>query len=157
MSRTYSDRVVKFRRGVYQHPEISLGCKLLLIRLSDSMSAAAKVSVPRSVLAADLNVAPARISEWVKQAKDARFLSTVRRARPGVTAVYQGLFVGTESVPSPEADRGTDFLTSQGTETGPPNRTQRYGNHPPQEVQTAPSEQTNVVQLAQRGSEGATA
>lgn len=153
MPKTYSDRVMKFRRGVYQHREISLGCKLLLIRLSDSMSSAAKVSVPRSTLAADLSVAPARISEWVKQAKDAGFLSTVRRARPGVTAVYQGLFVGAESVPL----RGTDFLTSLGTETEPPNRTQRYGNHPPQEVQTLPSEQANVHHLVQRGNEGESA
>jgi hypothetical protein len=151
--RTYSDRVLKFRRGVYRHPTIPAGCKLLLIRLSDSMSADAKVSVPRSTLAADLDVAPARISEWVKQARTAGFLDVVRRARPGVTAVYQGLFVGTDSVPN----RGTDFLTSLGTETGPPNRTQRYGNHPPQEVQTQPSDQTGVVHLIQRGSEGATA
>lgn len=151
--KSYSDRVVRFRRSVYAHPEISAGCKLLLIRLSDSMNANAIVSVPRSTLAADLSVAPARISEWVKQAKAEGFLSVVRRARPGVTATYQGLVVGTESVP----DRGTDFLTSLGTESGPPKRTQRYGNHLPQENKTPPSEQTNVHHLVQRGNEGATA
>jgi hypothetical protein len=144
---------MKFRRGVYQHRKIPAGCKLLLIRLSDDMNANAIVSVPRSKLAADLNVAPARISEWVKQAKEFEFLSIVRRARPGVTATYQGLFVGPDSVPN----RGTDFLTSQGTETGPPNRTQRYGNHPPQEVQTQPSEQTTVTHLVQRGNDEETA
>lgn len=140
---------MRFRRGVYQHDGISIGCKLLLIRLSEDMNANAIVSVPRSKLAEGLSVAPARISEWVKQAKAAGFLSVVRRARPGVTAVYQGLFVGTESVPN----RGTDFLTSLGTESGPPNRTQRYGNHPPQENKTLPSEQTGVAYLPQRGSD----
>ncbi len=114
MSKNYSDRVMRFRAAVYPRREgLTDGCRVLLLRLSDRMDAKAIVSIPRSKLADELGVAPARITEWIRQAKDLGALSTVRRGRPGVTAVYQGLVlppVGTrrrttevrDGVPSPE-------------------------------------------------------
>lgn len=102
MSRTYSDRVMRFRRSVYpKRPGLTAGCRVLLLRLSDDMSATCKVSIPRSKLAAEFGVAPARITNWVALAKELGFLSTVRRGRPGVTAVYQGM------IPTPLGTRGS--------------------------------------------------
>jgi hypothetical protein len=65
------------------------GCRVLLLRLLDDMTANGIVSIPRSKLAADLGVAPARVSERIKLAKSLGLLVDVRRARPKVTAVYQ--------------------------------------------------------------------
>ena len=89
---SYSARVMRFRKAVYAaNDDMTNGCRVMLLRLSDEMDAKCIVSVPRSRLAADLGVAPARITEWVSKAKALGFLDTVRRGRPGVTAVYQGL------------------------------------------------------------------
>lgn len=84
---------MRFRAGVYASREITNGCKVLLLRLSDDMSATAIVSIPRSKLAEEFNCRPATITEHITAAKAAGFLSPVRRARPNVTAVYQGLEV----------------------------------------------------------------
>lgn len=158
MPKTYSDRVMRFRRGVYAaRRSLTPGCQLLLLRLSDSMDGKAIVSVPRSTLAEDLDCPPARVTEWVAEAKAAGFLSVVRRARPKVTAVYQGLYVTPERY-APADLRGTRPVSS--TEVRPPvplERAQRYAQHPPQENKTPPSEQTNVAHLLQRGNEGASA
>lgn len=86
----YSPRVARFREGVYAS-SVSYGCRLLLLRLADQMSARAIVSVPRAQLAEALDCDPSRITGWVNEAKKAGLLDTVRRGRPGVTAVYQGL------------------------------------------------------------------
>ena len=100
MSRTYSERVMRFRMGVYaKRPEMTNGCRVLLLRLSDGMDSKCIVSVPRSTLADELGVAPARITEWIAQAKALGFLSSVRRGRPGVTAVYQGMIVAPAQAP----------------------------------------------------------
>lgn len=155
MSKSYSDRVMRFRRGVYRHPSLTAGCKVLLLWMSEAMNAKAIVSIPRSRMAEDLGVAPARVSEWVKQAKAAGFLDIVRRGRPGVTAVYQGLVVGTGFVPTTDSDEvpawyGNAFQVV-GTESVPEDRhspagesSQGYENHPPQVVETEPSEQQAV-------------
>lgn len=139
MSRTYSDRVMRWRRTVYgKRPGLTLGCRLLLLRLSDDMDAKGIVSVPRSRLADDLDTAPPRITEWIGQARQLGFLDTVRRGRPHVTAVYQATFpepVGTRGRTSTEIrdgvphrrDRGTHTLTSDEVRDGvPPNGPLRY-------------------------------
>jgi hypothetical protein len=138
--RTYSDRVMRFRKGVFaSRRHVSSGCQLLLLRLSDDMNANAVVSVPRSTLAKDLDCPPARITEWISEAKEKRFLDVVRRARPKVTAVYQGLLVDLQRY-APADLRGTDLLSSE--EVRPAvaqNDSQRYAQHLPQEVQVAVS------------------
>lgn len=95
MHRQPSDRVAKYRRGVYENRGrgITAGCQVLLLRLSEDMNSNAIVSIPRSRLAAELNCAPARITEWIAMGKARGFLSLVVAPRPGMTAVYQGLYV----------------------------------------------------------------
>lgn len=136
MSRTYSGRVLRFRRGVYlNRGRITPGCQVLLLRLSEDMSANAKVSIPRSRLAEEFGCAPARITEWIGQAKEAGFLDVVKRARPGVTAVYQGLYVAPEvreGVPQSEVRKTGPHEVREGV---PLSDVQRYARAVPQEVQ----------------------
>lgn len=154
MSKSYSDRVMRFRAAVYpRRPGLTDGCRLLLLRLSDGMDAKAIVSIPRRILADELGVAPARITEWVRQGKDLGFLSTVRRARPGVTAVYQGLIPppvqGTrrrtsevrDGVPTPEVRETGPFLVRDGVPLSAP---QRYATAVPQVVAGAQRQGTPV-------------
>ena len=133
--RTFSDQVIRFRRGVYQNRGlITPGCQVLLLRLSEDMSVRAIVSIPRSQLATEFGCAPARITEWVKQAKAAGFLSVVKRARPGSTAVYQGLYVHPEvreSVPRPEVRKTEPDEVREGV---PLNGLPRYARAVPQVV-----------------------
>lgn len=90
--RVYAARVMRFRRGVYAaRRDLTSGCQLLLLRLSDDMNERCVVSVPRKVLADDLDAPKPRITEWIAEAVKAGFLSRVVRGRPGVSAVYQGL------------------------------------------------------------------
>jgi hypothetical protein len=102
------------------------GCRVLLLRLLDDMNGRGIVSVPRSKLADELGVAPARISERVALARSLGFLDLVRRARPRVTAVYQATIPaapevrlaylrGTDSeVRPPVPPRGTDSVPLRG-------------------------------------------
>lgn len=62
--------------------------KLLLVVLADAMDVRGYVSVPRSRLAAQLGVVPRRITESVKEAKEAGWIDVVTAGRPGTTAVY---------------------------------------------------------------------
>ncbi len=135
MSRTYSDRVMRFRKGVYAaRNRLTPGCQLMLLRLSDDMNSNAITSVPRSRLAADLDCPPVRITEWVNQATAEGFLSRVRRGRPGVTAVYQGLVVVPEVRPGVPSQRYATTNQAKVRPGVPPNRTQRYAPAVPQEV-----------------------
>jgi len=68
------------------------GVRVLLLVLADRMRAERYVSVPRSELAQVLDVAPRRVTERILIAKELGLLDTVAQGRPGVTAVYQGLF-----------------------------------------------------------------
>ncbi len=135
MSRTYSNQVMRFRRGVFQaRGRITPGCQVLLLRLSDGMSAKGIVSIPRSTLSEEFACAPARITEWVNQAKAAGFLSVVKRARPGTTAVFQGLYVAPEvreGVPQPEVRETGPGEVREGV---PQNGLLRYARAVPQEV-----------------------
>ena len=78
-----ADRRPHWRRAVYAKREgMTNGCRVLLLRLSDDMNAHGKVSIPRTRLAAEFGVAPARITEQIKLARSLGFLDIVRRARP---------------------------------------------------------------------------
>lgn len=145
--RSYSARVMKWRREVYSKRDgLTAGCRVLLLRLSDDMDAHAKVSIPRSQLAQELGVAPARISEWVAQGKALGFLDVVKRGRPGTTAVYQGTRPNREvreDVPFP-ADLGVRQTVPIGVREGvPQNGVKGYARAGTQEVEeTAGNEQT---------------
>jgi hypothetical protein len=126
---------MRFRRGVYAaRDSITPGCQVLLLRLSDDMNANAIVSIPRSKLVEEFGCAPARVTEWINQAREAGFLSIVRRARPHVTAVYQGLIVTPEvreGVPQLEVRKPGPIEVREGV---PPTDTLRYARAVPQEV-----------------------
>jgi hypothetical protein len=101
-----ANRKDDWKRAIFRsRPGMTDGCRVLLLRLLEDMNHKGIVSIPRSKLAAELGVAPARISERIALARDLGFLDVVRRARPKVTAVYQATIPkqsrGTESVPLP--------------------------------------------------------
>jgi hypothetical protein len=91
------------------------GCRVLLLRLADSMNPNGVVSIPRSQLADEFGVAPARITENITLAKKLGFLGTVRRGRPGVTAVYQGQIPDANMVRKPGGDLIRESVPSEGT------------------------------------------
>ncbi len=62
--------------------------KLVLVVLADRMDLRGYVSIPRSRIAEYLGVVPRRITEGIKEAKEAGWLDVVTAGRPGVTAVY---------------------------------------------------------------------
>lgn len=68
------------------------------------MDAKCVVSVPRQKLAEMLGVHPSRVSERMADAKKLGLLDTVRRGRPSVTAVYQGLMPKPSMVREPGGD-----------------------------------------------------
>lgn len=104
------DRRARWKRAVYAHrPRMTDGCRVLLLRLLDDMNVNGVVSVPRSQLAADFGVPPARVSERIKLARQLGYLDMVRRARPKVTAVYQATIPTPPQTPA----RGTDPVPHQ--------------------------------------------
>lgn len=142
---------MRFRRGVYvSRRSLTAGCQLLLLRLSDDMNANGIVSVPRSQLARDLAAPESRISEWVSQAKVAGFLSVVKPARPGRTAVYQGLDGRAQVRPGvPTEGYGNSDL--YGVRPGVPPR--GTPSTPPTEgVQADPIETDSTATTSQRSS-----
>lgn len=143
------DRRPRWKRAVYAGcPGMTDGCRVLLLRLLDDMNRNGVVSVPRSRLAAELGVAPARISERIKLARHLGYLDLVRRARPKVTAVYQA------TIPAPVEDqrRGTDAVpqddesgvripvTVTGTESVPLSKGSEVRMYPTQEGVQAEAE-----------------
>jgi DNA-binding transcriptional ArsR family regulator len=138
------DKRVAFKRAVFvgRMPD---SVKVLLLRLLEDMDAKLIVSVPRSKLAEDLGVPMARISERIKVARELGYLDQVRRGRPGVTAVYQGLR-GTGSVPRTEVrppvpQLGTGSVPQSGGLEVRPDHTQ---------VGTGRSERTGPFELLHR-------
>jgi hypothetical protein len=97
------------------------GARVLLLRLLDDMDAQGHVSVPRSKLAADLGVAPARVSERIKLARALGLLDVVSQPRPQAAAVYaatiprqiQGYASRTSEVRQPVSVGGTDSVPQQ--------------------------------------------
>lgn len=140
---TIRDRRPQWEKEVYvARPGMTDGARVLLLRLLRDMDSNGIISVPRSRLAADLGIAPARVSERIKLARTLGFLDVVRRARPRVTAVYQGTIPDpirdTESVPNeryririPEV-RQTVSVT--GTACVPPGTLSEVRMYPTQEV-----------------------
>ncbi len=109
------DRRARWKQAVYApRPGMTDGCRVLLLRLLDDMTASGVVSQPRSRLAADLGVAPARVSERVKLARSLGFLDVVRRARPNTTAVYQATIPSSCEVRPPVTVRGTESVPRDG-------------------------------------------
>ena len=109
----------RWKRAVYaRHPGFTLpdgtgvaplsdATRVLLLRLLEDMDSGGYVSVPRSRLAEEFGVPPARITERVKLARQHGFLYPVRAARLGRScAVYQAVFPsrrGTSGVPLADA------------------------------------------------------
>ena len=123
------DRRPKFRRAVYaRRPGMTDGCRVLLLRLLDDMNSKGIVSVPRSRLATELGVPPARVSERIRLARQLGFLDTVRRARPRVTAVYAATIPPDWEVRISTPLRGTDAVPL----------------NPPSEVQIDPTQVGNA-------------
>ena len=84
--------VYDWRRAVFRS-EISPNVRLLLIYMSDHMQERNRhVSIPRVKMAAALGWAEQRVSQRLKEAVEAGFLSSVEPGYRGHTAVYQGLF-----------------------------------------------------------------
>lgn len=143
MGSTYSTRVMKWRRSVYASSTLTYGTKVLLLRLSDDMSANAIVSIPRSRLAEELDCRPATITEQMKQARAAGYLSIVRRGRPGVTAVYQGLVVRA-GVPSQRYENCDQAEVREDVPTRPGHLV-RQDPHPRSSREPQPANRLRVV------------
>lgn len=84
------DRRPRWRAAVFEpRPGMTDACRVLLLYLHDHMDNKGIVSIPRRKLAESLGIAERRITERMNLAKALGFFDTVRRGRPGVTAVYQ--------------------------------------------------------------------
>jgi len=134
------DRRARWRRAVYApRPGMTDGCRVLLLRMLDEMNANGVVSIPRSRLAAELGIAPARVSERIKLARSLGFLDVVRRARPKITAVYQAVIPpdlrGTGAVPHKGNSEVRTAVTVTGTGAVPLNRGSEVRMYPTQEVE----------------------
>src|SRR4051794_8237380 len=134
------DRRPRFRAAIYAgRPGMTDGCRVLLLRLADSMDADGYVSIPRTKLAVELGVAPARISERIKLARALGFLDIAEQPRPRFTAVYQGLIPdaarGTASVPLDDGSEVQPPVSVRGTQSVPLSREihaqERYACTPP--------------------------
>lgn len=66
--------------------------RVLLMVMAERMDRHRNVSIPRAEMAKMLAVDPRRITERVQIAHELGLLDTVVHGRPGITAVYQGLF-----------------------------------------------------------------
>lgn len=94
-----SPKLPRWRRAILEpRSGMTDPCRVLLLYLAESehMRQSGVVSVPRSTVAKDLGIAPARVSERIALARRLKFLDVVRRGRPGVTAVYQALIPPSE-------------------------------------------------------------
>jgi hypothetical protein len=97
---------------VFQHKPLNGNVGILLLYLADHMRADLTVSVPRTQIAADLNIHPARVTERIKAAHDAGLLDTIVHGRERTTAVYKAMFPHRE-VQTGGQLRGTGTRTSQ--------------------------------------------
>lgn len=124
------------------------GCRVLLLWLlrttvpgksgQRAMNANGIVSVPRSKLAADLGVDPARVTEHIRLARRLGLLDVVRRGRHGVTAVYQATIPpspdGAENAPCIPGRQGAETRRCHGAETAPQKSVSEVRIPPTQEV-----------------------
>lgn len=138
------DRRPAWEKAVYAHrPGMTDGTRVLLLRLLKDMGADGVVSVPRSKLAAELGIAPPRISERIKMARALGYLDVVRRARPRVTAVYQGTI--------PDPIRGTSTRSELEGREEIPHVSERTSPVPNERYGTRTSEVRQTVSV--RGTE----
>lgn len=99
---------------------INDGCKLVLIAMSRHMSEAGHVSWPREKLAADVGLQTVqRVTNRIKEAREAGLLDLVRRGGNGVTAIYEAMLPHSQGARGehPEGARGEH---PQGTGSGHP-------------------------------------
>lgn len=137
---------MRFRASVFSS-QLNWGCRTLLLLMADGMNENCIVSIPRTTLASELNCAEARVSEWVREAREAGFLSVVKAAKPGRTAVYQGL----RGVRTADPSQGYAEPDTYGYADRTP---QGYAERVATEVvPTAPDDQTPAEHLEQRGQE----
>jgi hypothetical protein len=105
--------VFKGQRGM------TAGCQVLLLRLLDDMNADGYVSLPRTRLAAELSIAPARVSERIKLARALGFLDLAEAPRPTRTAVYQATIPDVDGVQNPYPLEVRKPVSVTGTESVP--------------------------------------
>jgi len=124
--------VANWRRELLANTAVSNATKVLLLVLCDDMDRRGYVSVPRSTLARRLGVAPARITERVREAHKVGLLFTVEQGRPGRTATYvatnpvgthvrttrRGTHVRTSEVDKQYQARGTHVRTNAHAQLG---------------------------------------
>lgn len=106
-----------WRALVYRHAGINNSVRVMLLYLADNMRADRTVSIPQSRIAEALGVNPRRVKERIADARSAGLIDTVRQGRPGITAMYQGLF--------PDLALGADVRTNQTAQHGAVERTKR--------------------------------
>lgn len=99
-----------WRAVVYRHAGINNSVRVLLLYLADNMRADRTVSIPQSRIAEALGVSTRRVKERIAAARSAGLLDTVRKGRPGTTAMYQGLL--------PKPSLGADVRTNQTAQHG---------------------------------------
>lgn len=122
----------------YRGPGVGNGVRLLLVLMADHMDDRRNVSVPRSRLADMLGISRREVAGRLAAAKEAGLLDAVQTGRPGVTAVYQGLFpvAGDHGVPKQDGDYGVPTDGDHGVPTkaavhgsgNPPMQPPEYGD-----------------------------
>lgn len=159
---TGRDRCSRWRQKILEpRKDMTDACRVLLFKLAEHMNSRGYVSVPRSKLAADLGIAPARVSERIKLARRLGYLDIVRRGRPGVTATYQAIFPDPE-VRQPYQDDAVCLVRQPGGDLvrlpylysgsrGTPSPHPR-GSSPP-----LPTDPPHGVEVARQQREGASA
>ncbi|MGY1845530.1 hypothetical protein [Modestobacter sp. SYSU DS0875] len=71
---------------------INDGCKLVLIAMSRHMTEKGRVSYPRERIAAEVGLkTPQRVTNRIKEARDAGLLDVVHSGYRGMTAVYEAM------------------------------------------------------------------
>lgn len=146
----------------YRGKRVGNGVRLLLVLMAEHMDGKRYVSVPRSQLADALGISRREVADRLTAAKEAGLLDSVRAGRPGVTAVYQGLFPadGDHGVPKEDGDHGGPTDEDYG---GPKEAAQHGSGNPPMQTpaygdpvvrassKRKPSESPGDQQAAPRG------
>lgn len=125
--------VADWRAVVYRHRAegVSNGVRVLLVYLADHMNVDRTVSVPRSQIAADLGVSASEIRTRLQAARAAGLLDTVRRGRPGVTAVYAATFPKAAPVGATTGPRGGHDVAPLGNPGVPKDAPEHGTGNPP--------------------------
>jgi hypothetical protein len=124
---------------------INDGCKLVLIAMSRHMTDAGRVSYPRERIAAEVGLkTPQRVTNRIKEARDAGLIDVVHSGYRGMTAVYEAM------LPAPK--KGAHYehpIGRKGTGSGHPfsgtlSTPLSNGEHVPSVTKGARSEHPNA-------------